>query len=287
MNKNYTKTTQERQDLIDDIANKVNICNNKINKENELLINIKNKNHVLSLLDEQHEKLQIASTKCISVISAYSEFQENNNEYIQFIKKHFNNKWTESESKWWEWNIIDIISWFKYKTIGMDTNNLNWKSIETEMRKRNINGKSLQHFNDSRLDMIGIHDFNISVILMKEIVTLRTKYNYIYNNDDTKDNDNDDDDDVEDKIPSKFICPLTKQIMRDPVIAFDGNVYEREAIKKHLKEKKVSPITGEKAFTIILFPNQQLKKEIQAYNLINDLSTAAEGECESNVVYID
>ena len=154
----------------------------------------------------------------------------------------------------------------------MDTHNLDWKSIETQMIKRNINGKSLQHFNDSRLDMIGIQDFNIAVFLMKQITTLRNKYRL--NDDNDNGNDKENDNGIhKNKIPSKFICPITKQIMKDPVIAFDENIYERSAIEKYLKENNTSPITDEEAYTLSLFSNKQLKKEIQAYCAVNNVIT--------------
>ena len=39
----------------------------------------------------------------------------------------------------------------------------------------------------------------------------------------------------------QYVCPLTKEIMRDPVIAADGRVYEREAIKEWLETHSFSP----------------------------------------------
>jgi hypothetical protein len=31
-------------------------------------------------------------------------------------------------------------------------------------------------------------------------------------------------------LPASFYCPITAEIMKDPVIATDGNTYERNAI---------------------------------------------------------
>lgn len=47
------------------------------------------------------------------------------------------------------------------------------------------------------------------------------------------------------KIPHVYICPLTHQIMFDPVMAADGHTYERDAIQAALKIKLVSPLTNE------------------------------------------
>ena len=36
---------------------------------------------------------------------------------------------------------------------------------------------------------------------------------------------------VEDGIPDEFKCPITTEIMKDPVIAADGITYERKSIE--------------------------------------------------------
>jgi len=43
-----------------------------------------------------------------------------------------------------------------------------------------------------------------------------------------------------------FICPITHQVFSEPVLADDGNIYEREAIEEWFREKRTSPITREK-----------------------------------------
>ena len=36
-------------------------------------------------------------------------------------------------------------------------------------------------------------------------------------------------------IPKEFICPISLEIMKDPVIMSDGQTYDRESITKALK----------------------------------------------------
>lgn len=43
-----------------------------------------------------------------------------------------------------------------------------------------------------------------------------------------------------------FICPITQQVFGEPVLADDGNIYEKEAIEEWFKTKHTSPITREK-----------------------------------------
>src|SRR5438477_10033160 len=44
---------------------------------------------------------------------------------------------------------------------------------------------------------------------------------------------------------NNYICPITQQIMREPVIASDGFTYEEKAIKEWTKKRKISPMTRE------------------------------------------
>ena len=42
----------------------------------------------------------------------------------------------------------------------------------------------------------------------------------------------------------EFVCPLTQEIMSDPVVAGDGQTYEHSAIERYLTQSQQSPITG-------------------------------------------
>lgn len=44
-------------------------------------------------------------------------------------------------------------------------------------------------------------------------------------------------------IPNEFVCPITMEIMTDPVVMPDGQTYERSAIARHLSNNPTSPIT--------------------------------------------
>ena len=46
-------------------------------------------------------------------------------------------------------------------------------------------------------------------------------------------------------IPQEFICPITGEIMEDPVSTIDGNSYERTAIERWFATRRItSPLTG-------------------------------------------
>ena len=44
--------------------------------------------------------------------------------------------------------------------------------------------------------------------------------------------------------PTRFTCPMTGEVMTDPVIDAAGNTYERANIEQWLQENKTAPLTG-------------------------------------------
>ncbi|CAM4905461.1 unnamed protein product [Rotaria socialis] len=66
-------------------------------------------------------------------------------------------------------------------------------------------------------------------------------------------------------IPSSFLCPITHELMTDPVIDPDGNSYERAAIESWLHQQKNSPITRTQLNTSDLRPNRALRESIEEF----------------------
>lgn len=61
-----------------------------------------------------------------------------------------------------------------------------------------------------------------------------------------------------------WLCPLSKKILRDAVVAADGHSYEREYIERYMAGKLVvlSPVTGLQLPHLLLTPNIALKSAI-------------------------
>ena len=68
-----------------------------------------------------------------------------------------------------------------------------------------------------------------------------------------------------DKIPNEFVCPITQDILIDPVMAQDGNTYERSAIESWFAKHQTSPLTNEVLASKTLVPNLALRKLIRDY----------------------
>ena len=66
-----------------------------------------------------------------------------------------------------------------------------------------------------------------------------------------------------DNIPEEFICPITLEIMEDPVLCEDGHTYERKAIQQ--LRTSISPLTRQPIDKTKLIPNRALKECIQRF----------------------
>ena len=66
-------------------------------------------------------------------------------------------------------------------------------------------------------------------------------------------------------MPDDFICPITAEIMTDPVSTSDGFTYERAAITEWLRTKDTSPKTGATLESKALIPNHSLRSVIRRF----------------------
>eukprot|EP01018_Ginkgo_biloba_P029799 Gb_23646 [translate_table: standard] len=73
-----------------------------------------------------------------------------------------------------------------------------------------------------------------------------------------------------------FVCPLTKQIMQDPVTLENGQTYERSSIERWFKEcqengrKPVCPMTGKELRSTELNPSIALRNTIEEWTARNE-----------------
>ncbi|KAL5813916.1 hypothetical protein ACOSQ4_024557 [Xanthoceras sorbifolium] len=75
--------------------------------------------------------------------------------------------------------------------------------------------------------------------------------------------------------PQDFRCPISLELMTDPVTVSTGQTYDRSSIQKWLKAgNMMCPKTGEKLTNSELVPNASLKKLIQQFCADNGISLA-------------
>ncbi|KAJ4977938.1 hypothetical protein NE237_008718 [Protea cynaroides] len=72
-------------------------------------------------------------------------------------------------------------------------------------------------------------------------------------------------------IPSYFLCPISLQIMKDPVTVSSGITYDREPIEKWIFSSKnyTCPVTRQPLSDADLTPNHTLRRLIQAWCALN------------------
>ncbi|BFZ22696.1 hypothetical protein BsWGS_25735 [Bradybaena similaris] len=66
-------------------------------------------------------------------------------------------------------------------------------------------------------------------------------------------------------IPDEFLCPITHELMRDPVIASDGYTYDRQAIVSWITKEHRSPMTNVLLTSTEVTPNRTLKMMMQKF----------------------
>lgn len=70
--------------------------------------------------------------------------------------------------------------------------------------------------------------------------------------------------------PMEMICPISHEIMNDPVLCSDGQTYDRSSIEEWIRschDDVKSPLTGKKLESINLVPNHALRSLIQSTSL--------------------
>ncbi|XVF47017.1 hypothetical protein PTKIN_Ptkin03bG0075300 [Pterospermum kingtungense] len=73
------------------------------------------------------------------------------------------------------------------------------------------------------------------------------------------------------EIPSHFLCPISLQLMRDPVTISTGITYDRDSIEQWLFscKNKACPVTKQVLHDSDLTPNHTLRRLIQAWCTVN------------------
>lgn len=66
-------------------------------------------------------------------------------------------------------------------------------------------------------------------------------------------------------IPSEFICPISLEIMEEPVVLSDGQSYERSFIEAWFQHNDTIPTTNERVRNKTLTPNRRLQESIQRF----------------------
>ena len=67
------------------------------------------------------------------------------------------------------------------------------------------------------------------------------------------------------QMPTELKCPITIELMMDPVVAADGFAYERSAITRWLLAKGTSPVTNLQMPSMKLYTSHTLRSLIDSW----------------------
>ncbi|XP_040827541.1 WD repeat, SAM and U-box domain-containing protein 1 isoform X4 [Ochotona curzoniae] len=140
-----------------------------------------------------------------------------------------------------DWSEEDVSSWLCAQGL---------EDLVDIFKMNNIDGKELLNLNkESLADDLKIESLGLRSKVLRKIEELRTKVKSLSSG-----------------IPDEFICPITRELMKDPVIASDGYSYEKEAMENWIsKKKRTSPMTNLVLSSLVLTPNRTLKMAINRW----------------------
>ena len=173
---------------------------------------------------------------------------------------------------------LSLNSSMKSNSIEMDDNN----SLKSQSQKSTTTS-SHDNYRSPHRSKYSEYDANDKHNKRGKYVSLRDKNsndkrrrdknnnNDNYSNSDSDDNGdrNNNNKDSEFEIPDQFVCPITHDIMIEPVMCCDGHSYEKVAITDWLVSHNTSPMTNQELATKQTFPNRGLRDMIQQFKKKN------------------
>ncbi|XP_061579586.1 WD repeat, SAM and U-box domain-containing protein 1-like [Cololabis saira] len=134
-----------------------------------------------------------------------------------------------------DWTEQDVQTWLSDEGL---------QELVSIFQANNIDGAELNQLSRETLAELGIESVGLRGRLLRKIGALKGEQS-------------------SSEAPDEFMCPITRELMRDPVIAADGYSYERDAIEGWVRGKhKTSPMTNLPLQTTLLTPNRSLKTAI-------------------------
>ena len=233
--------------------------------------NLNLEKEVIDIIKAGHELQRPALTVSDDILNNYfinkaifidkKEFLEDHNQITIFIDNYGNIYeflFRYGRNKYWysETNINNLQYKIKLPEISIDTIKL-------------IMGINRNNFKNIIIGIVKINELinkqdNIYNLIILEIDKLKKE----------KEQLKEENKQLENKILNKknidnnFICSITLEVMKDPVICSDGHTYERSAIEKWLSTEKHSPMIRQIITNNSLIPNIALRNIIKDYEKI-------------------
>ncbi|XP_068184542.1 WD repeat, SAM and U-box domain-containing protein 1-like isoform X2 [Antennarius striatus] len=134
-----------------------------------------------------------------------------------------------------DWSEEDVRTWLCEEGL---------QELVSIFKANNIDGAELSQLNRETATELGIESVGLRGRLLRRVEALKKEQSCS-------------------DAPDEFLCPITRELMKDPVIAADGYSYERVSIETWIRGKNTSsPMTNLPLRTTFLTPNRALKMAI-------------------------
>uniref|UniRef100_A0A8D0D8Q5 WD repeat, SAM and U-box domain-containing protein 1 n=1 Tax=Sander lucioperca TaxID=283035 RepID=A0A8D0D8Q5_SANLU len=134
-----------------------------------------------------------------------------------------------------DWSEEDVQTWLCEEGL---------QELVSIFKANDVDGAELSQLNKETAAELGIESVGLRGRLLRKIEALKAEQSGS-------------------DAPDEFLCPITRELMKDPVIAADGYSYERESMESWIRGKnKTSPMTNLLLQTTLLTPNRSLKMAI-------------------------
>ncbi|XP_053925198.1 WD repeat, SAM and U-box domain-containing protein 1 isoform X5 [Cuculus canorus] len=145
----------------------------------------------------------------------------------------------ESEVAVEYWSEDDVSAWLRAQDL---------EDFVGLFKRNNIDGKELLNLTrESLTNELKIESLGLRRKVLQKIEDLRMQTRSV-------------------AVPDELLCPITRELMKDPVIAADGYSYEREAMENWLSNnRRSSPMTNLPLPSPLLTPNRTLKMAISRW----------------------
>ncbi|XP_034042557.1 LOW QUALITY PROTEIN: WD repeat, SAM and U-box domain-containing protein 1-like [Thalassophryne amazonica] len=137
-----------------------------------------------------------------------------------------------------DWSEDDVQTWLREQ--GLD-------ELVSIFKSNNIDGAELSELTKETAAELGIDSLGLRGRLLRKVKALKVEH-------------------TGSETPDEFLCPITRELMKDPVIAADGFSYEQKSIENWIRAKnKTSPMTNLPLQTTLITPNRSLKMAISRW----------------------
>jgi len=277
----YDKMREIRKRLYDNLMESVDRLNDAIDDENEMNERQCKLYASYHRLSDDLKELKSNLNRCSLLIKNYQTFDEVNDSKIKEMDSYFRSKWIRFRKCWFRWTYKEIIYWIRYLVAEKKlvlSSSINLDQVQRALADAGVNGSWFERLSKNDLKQIGFAVYNDRKELydkIQELVTEHpnvTSYNFGAEGQFETTSGAEDGQSGKVQIPSQFLCPITKKIMKEPVQIFDDYSYERNSILAYLAKHKRSPITNEACDSedeCMVLPNRKLSQQIQTFLRVN------------------